>query len=270
MSVAPVHLFVDYSNIFRSAAQAVRAREGLDAAQSFRLDFHHLFDLAAAGRDLAGVHVVGPVEPARASMWHAFTREFGVSPELYELGASSGTEQGVDQCLQVHMLRAALDHDEPQVAVLMTGDGAGHDDGIGFHADLERMYKVGWGVEVMAWEDTCNWKLRQWARQYGAFVPLERYYDSIVYINGMRVSEPLDLAARSLAEPSVSAQEMTEMKMLLSFESNAELERRLLDANTRAALLQQRLGEVQSARAAREMAKRKYEKRYDARGRKSS
>ena len=43
----------------------------------------------------------------------------------------SGKEQGLDQCLQVHMLRAIHDCPTPQVAVLMTGDGAGYDDGVG-------------------------------------------------------------------------------------------------------------------------------------------
>ena len=28
----------------------------------------------------------------------------------------------------------------------MTGDGAGYDDGVGFHADMERMYAAGWGT----------------------------------------------------------------------------------------------------------------------------
>ena len=63
-------------------------------------------------------------------------RDTGTEVEIFEPGNSSRREQGVDQCLQVHMLRAALDVQPPGVAVLLTGDGAGFDGGTGFHADL--------------------------------------------------------------------------------------------------------------------------------------
>ena len=50
-----------------------------------------------------------------------------------------GREQGVDQTLQTAMLRDAFDHNgSPGIAVLLTGDGSGFVDGVGFHADLER------------------------------------------------------------------------------------------------------------------------------------
>ena len=52
-----------------------------------------------------------------------------------------GREQGVDQALQTAMLRDAFDYNgNPGIAVMLTGDGSGFDDGVGFHADLERMY----------------------------------------------------------------------------------------------------------------------------------
>ena len=41
------------------------------------------------------------------------------------------------------MLRAVSDHRDPQIAVLMTGDGAGYDDGVGFHADMAQMHAAG-------------------------------------------------------------------------------------------------------------------------------
>ena len=91
----------------------------------------------------------------------------GIKPELYERGEFSGGEQGLDQCLQVHMLRAISDNHEPQIAVLMTGDGAGYDDGVGFHADMERMHAAGWGVEVLSWQNHCRRALREWATSYG-------------------------------------------------------------------------------------------------------
>jgi hypothetical protein len=46
------------------------------------------------------------------------------------------------------MLRALADASDPQIAVLLTGDGQGFEEGAGFHADLERMYQKGWGRGV--------------------------------------------------------------------------------------------------------------------------
>ena len=72
------------------------------------------------------------------------------------------------------MLRAISDYPDPQIAVLMTGDGAGYDDGVGFHADMERMHAAGWGVEVVSWQRSCRRTLREWATAKGKFIPLAR------------------------------------------------------------------------------------------------
>ena len=59
-----------------------------------------------------------------------------------------GREQGVDQALQTAMLRDLSDNNgDPGTAVLISGDGAGFDDGCGFHADLERMHRKGWKLK---------------------------------------------------------------------------------------------------------------------------
>ena len=148
--MSKVLLFVDNSNIFISTKHEADRREGRAARDQVRLHFASMLELALAGRQLAKVFVVGSVPPEERAVWDRLTIATGVSPELYERGQFSGGEQGLDQCLQVHMLRAISDHHDPQVAVLMTGDGAGYDDGAGFHADMERMHFAGWGIEVVS------------------------------------------------------------------------------------------------------------------------
>ena len=64
----------------------------------------------------------------------------------------------------------------------LTGDGAGYDDGVGFHADIERMYAAGWGIEVLSWGRSCRRTLRDWASTKGAFVKLDNYYNSITFL----------------------------------------------------------------------------------------
>ena len=123
-----------------------------------------------------------------------------VKIELYERGASSGAEQWVDQCLQVHMLRVLADVQEPGIAVLLTGDGAGYDSGAGFHADLERLQNLGWGIEVLAWDAACRKSLKDWAKSVGVYIPLDDYYDSVTFVQGGRYSQNLSLTRRPTAK----------------------------------------------------------------------
>lgn len=103
------------------------------------------------------------------------------------------------------MLRALVDADKPGVVVLLTGDGAGYWDGVGFHADLERMKRKGWGIEVVSWEESCNKRLKAWAEEVGVFVRLEDHYDSVTFPQGRRNSVPLTMKSRRRAAPTIAA-----------------------------------------------------------------
>lgn len=119
-----VHIFWDNSNIFIPAKFAASRRDGPMQEHSVRIQFDNMYRLASAARDVESAVCVGSVPPELEAVWDRLEAT-GVEVELYERGAGSGTEQGLDQCLQVHMLRALADSDEPAVAVLLTGDGAG-------------------------------------------------------------------------------------------------------------------------------------------------
>ena len=195
-------VFWDNSNIFISAKTVAAEREGGDAAYQVRIQFGHLLDLALAGRKLEYAIAVGSVPPPLRHVWNRL-EQAGVKVELFERGSLSSREQAVDQALQTHMLRKALDYNgRPGIAIMLTGDGAGFLDGVGFHADLERMHKKGWGVEVLAWERTCNPRLKEWVNKIGIFVSLEDYYEAITFTEddsgAIRRATSLDLSKRKL------------------------------------------------------------------------
>jgi hypothetical protein len=110
------------------------------------------------------------------------------------------------------MLRAISDNGEPQMAVLLTGDGAGYDDGVGFHADMERMYAAGWGIEVLSWERSCRRTLRDWASANGAFVKLDDHYNSITFLEGTRRPTALNLTNRPKASVRQSPAQAAEAR----------------------------------------------------------
>ena len=249
MNQTKVHLFIDNSNIFISAREEAEKREGRAAYQQVRLHFENMLKLALAGRPLGNVCVVGSIPPEQEAIWIRLEQATGVKPELYERGQYSGGEQGLDQCLQVQMLRAISDHSEPQIVVLMTGDGAGYDDGVGFHADMERMHQGGWGVEVISWLAHCKRALRDWATANGVFVAMDTYYESVTFLEGSRLAKNVDLSQRPLAKTRLSPTMAAEQKVRL--ESEAKI-----------AVLERRLKEAEDALSAKAAAKAKYDKRF--------
>ncbi len=195
-----VVIFWDNSNIFIPAQHVALKEDGVLQQKDLRIQFDTLYSLARCGREVVKAICVGSVPPELEAVWQRL-RAAGVEVELYERGKTTGTEQGVDQCLQVHMLRALADIQDPITAVLMTGDGAGYEDGIGFHADLERMAVRGWGIEVISWDCACNKKLKSWVQATGIYVPLETYYRAVTFVEGGRRSTGLSMTRRGTAKP---------------------------------------------------------------------
>lgn len=248
MTEPKVLLFVDNSNIFITAKGVAQAKEGRHVKETVRIDFENLLHLALASRQLNKAYVVGSIPPEQRSVWDRLEQVTGVKPELYERGKFSGYEQGLDQCLQVHMLRAISDNLEPQVVVLMTGDGAGYDDGVGFHADMARMFAAGWGIEVVTWEASCKRSLRDWAKENGCYIRMEDYYESITFIQGGRRAKPVDLSGRAISQPRPTPAQVAEQR------TKAEYERKLAE-------MQAELNAVKTMQRSKMKKKAKYDKR---------
>lgn len=195
-----VCIFWDISNIFIPAKELAKEREGWAAEREIRIEFENLLSLARAAREIKQAVCVGSAPVELNHVWDKL-RGTGALVEVFERGSSTGTEQGVDQCLQVHMLRAIVDIEPPGVCVLLTGDGAGYESGVGFHADLARMAKRDWGIEVISWDFACNKKLKAWAQEVGVYLPLEDYYESVTFRQGGRWATPLKMRKRRMAFP---------------------------------------------------------------------
>lgn len=189
-----VHIIWDNSNIFISGRSVGDKLE--QKTPSFRIHFESIIDLAANNRPVEQVFCVGSIPPPTDSVWGHIERKTGKRPELYERGAASGTEQAVDQALQVRMLRLGYDFQPPETLVLMSGDGRGFEKGEGFFADAVRMHKHGWNVEILAWKDHCKTSMREWAEHNAVFVDLTEFYGSVTFTELRRV-KPLSLEKRN-------------------------------------------------------------------------
>ena len=186
-----VFIYWDNSNIFISAQEAAVEREGEAVRFRVRIHFRNLLELAHARRDVEHATAVGSIPPELRHVWNRLENE-GVTVQLLERGAVQGREQGVDQALQTVMLRDGFDYNgTPGIAVMLTGDGSGFHDGVGFHADFERMRRRGWDVEVLSWRHGCNRRMREWAEENGKFIALDDFYDSVTFLESAAPGQPL-------------------------------------------------------------------------------
>lgn len=199
-----VYIFWDNSNMYIAAQDIVGDHDGVFFRKALRLHFKNLFSLALAGRPLGSAYAVASDDKEDSAQWDRLRNDTGISLQIFERGGKSNSEQGVDQSLQLRMLRASHDEEQHQIAVLLTGDGAGHEEGVGFLADLERMNRRGWAVEVLSWAHSCNGQLRKWAESKGVFVSLDNYYDSVTFLEGSRVAKSINLKNRGRAKTPVA------------------------------------------------------------------
>jgi hypothetical protein len=178
-----INIFWDNSNIWLVGRNVCSKLEpGHEAA--FRIHFLKLFDFVRDNRPLKYAFVGGSVPPDSDPLWQRF-EALGAKVDRQERGTSGG-EVAVDEVIQLQMANLILDSDEPETMVLLTGDGAGYNDGKGFIKQLERAKKHGWKIEVVSWDAGCSSKLRAFAQANGTYRALEPAYSSVTFINNHR------------------------------------------------------------------------------------
>ena len=189
-------LFVDFSNLWY-AVRAEATRRG-DAESAIRIHAGHLQRMMAAGRPIADSVLVANSEVPEAVLTH-FRPFFRVV--LVEAGRVTGTEQAGDEMLQNAMYSRILSIPAPGTVVLASGDGAGWREGRGFCATLLGARRLGFGVEVLAFQASLNRTLRTLGDVVGATIYLDSYYRSITFLEGLRAAQPPSLIRRPSAGP---------------------------------------------------------------------
>ena len=201
-----VFVYLDNSNIFHAAQDLADERNGdQNARYRVRMNFENLLRLAHADRPLTKAMAAGSIPPALFNLWNRLA-DTGLEVHLYDRGEPGrGEQETPDRWLQLRMLEDGWDYmDDPGTVALLTGDGAGYNEGRGFHATLERMRQRGWKVEVLSWVHSCNRRMRGWVEANGVFVPLDDYYEAITYTNTPRIGQE-PAPAREVAELDLSS-----------------------------------------------------------------
>jgi len=160
--------------------------------------------ILAAGRTVGDSVLVANREIPTTVLDH-FRANFQV--ELVEAGRVTGAEQGGDELLQNAIFRRILREAQPGTIVLVTGDGAGWSEGKGFCETLQAARQRGFGVEVVAFADGLNQRLRTLAEKVGTVVLLDPFYESIAFLEGLRPARSPSLVHRRTTAPRAWSQE---------------------------------------------------------------
>ena len=124
----------------------------------------------------------------------------GVAIRLYGRGERDrGGQEITDSWLQLRVLEDALDYNgDPDIVALLTGNGAGYEEGRGFHSTLERMHQRGWRMEVLSWTHSCRRAMREWDEANDVFIALDAFYESIAFREPSRPGHELAEARDAL------------------------------------------------------------------------
>lgn len=160
----------------------------------------NLYRLMADGRAVASAILVANAGVSEAVLAH--WRPFFTVLKA-ESGTASGLDQAADEMLQNRLLLMLLRPGPAAVVVVATGDGAGGswNRGIGFVPTLIAARRRGFGVEVLAFPTQIHPRLRALGERAGAFVDLDRCYEQITFLEGLRGALPVLLTRRPATVP---------------------------------------------------------------------
>lgn len=208
-SLDDVFIYWDNSNVFIEAQSMAEERNGGENVRArVRLDFQHVLQLAAAGRHISRAIAAGSVPPELQVLWKTLQAQ-GVEVKLFHR-YDHGERNVPDLQLQRAMYQDCTQETEPATCILISGDGGMDSEGEGFLTVLQDVYARGWRVEVLSWTACSAYSLRKWANTYGLFIPLERFYLAITFLepnkvdgcySGERRATEVDLTQRPLEHP---------------------------------------------------------------------
>jgi hypothetical protein len=185
-----MYIIWDNSNIhFAGLNQVLPAKEPEVDYKSYRTYFKGLLDLVAGKRNVDKIFFAGSEPPSKDKLWSA-VEKLGATVQVIPRCVTGGEENTTDHLLELEILRLGYDS-VPSTIALLTGDGAGWNEGKGFLADSKRLVEKGWNLEVYPWDVACNSGLKSYALERGKYIPLESYYDYVTYIAGGRKAKPL-------------------------------------------------------------------------------
>lgn len=192
-----VYFFLDFSNLAVNASYlASRFGDGLLRGQDVRLSSTNLRLFVQRNRQWGNGYAAAALSDQQSRIKHHFELQ-GIRFDIFERGEITGTEQNVDERIQLEMYRLNDSGCQKGTVVLATGDGAGFRRGEGFLRILTTLHQSGFAVEVMSWRHSFNKVLKTWATAHGRAIELNDYYYDLTFVQGGRqATHPIELGKK--------------------------------------------------------------------------
>lgn len=185
----PICIYVDNSNIYISGQEAAKQRH--ESAAQFRIAFNNfLFLITNGSMEFQEMVWAGS---GTAEIENVFKEVVSKGADLQLIPRSkTGEHETVDQAIQLAMYRHHRKYKKsPGTIVLCTGDGKGFHEEKGFLYDVTGFIEDGWELVLFSWDIACHKGLKKFAKRMGAYIPLEKYYYSISFIENGREEQPV-------------------------------------------------------------------------------
>ena len=188
MNKRPICIYVDNSNIYIGGQEAAKVHK--EESINLRISFNHFLFLITHG-DMEFDELVwaGSGPPEMEEVFKTITDK-GIDLQLIPR-SESGENETVDQIMQLSMYRHARKYrNTPGTIILCTGDGKGFHEEKGFLYDVKGFIEDGWKLNLYSWDAICHNGLKQFAKEHGYYVALEKHYHGITFIkDGRNASE---------------------------------------------------------------------------------
>lgn len=188
-----MYIVWDNSNIHYAGLDQVRpVLEPNAPKELYRTYFQGVLDLVKGGREVDDIYFCGSNPPKKGDkLWKTVSKTIGKEPQIIPRSLSEGEANTTDRELQLAILHLFFDHQNPDTIVLLTGDGAGARNGIGFLAEAKRLTERGWNFELYSWDVVCHSEMREFMKANGKYVKLEDYYFNITFLENGRQPIPI-------------------------------------------------------------------------------
>lgn len=191
MRKKPVCIYVDNSNIYIGGQEVAKTFN--EEAARLRIAFDNFLALITHGNMEFDEMVWGGSGSHETENIFKSITDRGVDLQLIPRSAS-GENETVDQAIQLSMYRHSRKYrDSPGTIILCTGDGKGFHEEKGFLYDVKGFTEDGWKLHLYSWDAVCHHGLKHFAKTHGHYVPLEKHYRAITFIEHGRHEEDLKL-----------------------------------------------------------------------------
>ncbi len=175
-------VYWDMSNIYIGAQNTGAKYEGEKFYGNIRLNYQNIIYFIESILNIYSITVVGSNTRSIRGFLQQLEDKDYLKINIIENDIIESKERFADESLQIKMLHDMIDY-KPNTAVVLTGDGNGINQEIGFFNEIKRMHRLGWDIVLMAWDNSCHKDMKSWVKKNGEFIALDDYYYYITYQN---------------------------------------------------------------------------------------